>query len=205
MSACRQQRLHAPDPAPPQRRSRLLCTSRVDIQACRSLWHTLSRVAGSCPAATPRHSVPRPPPLITNPYPPPPTPTQPALPALPVLPALPTLPPLPRVDAKMFSMREKKVIVDAGGRPVAGLKKKLVSLKPALQLYRGGDFAQPVATIKWVLLTAHTIACCVCLGKVPVVDAAPPSRRACRAMGAGPAGAGRGSRCQPVGRAAAAV
>lgn len=58
-----------------------------------------------------------------------------------------------KVDAKMFSMREKKVIVDAGGRPVAGLKKKLVSLKPALQLYRGGDFAQPVATIKQKLLT----------------------------------------------------
>lgn len=74
-------------------------------------------------------------------------------------PATPThtnpLPAPTRVDAKMFSMREKKAIVDASGRPVAGLKKKLVALKPTLQLFRGGDFEHPVATIRWVLPAAH--------------------------------------------------
>jgi uncharacterized protein YxjI len=52
------------------------------------------------------------------------------------------------VDAKMMSMREKRVILDVEGRPAAGLQKKLVSLKPAWQLFRGGGFDQPVATIK---------------------------------------------------------
>ncbi|KAL4425148.1 hypothetical protein ABPG77_008253 [Micractinium sp. CCAP 211/92] len=58
-----------------------------------------------------------------------------------------------KVDAKMFSMREKKAIVDASGRPVAGLKKKLVALKPTLQLFRGGDFEHPVATIRQKMMT----------------------------------------------------
>lgn len=53
-----------------------------------------------------------------------------------------------RVDAKMMSMREKRVIVDAAGRPAAGLQKKLISLKPAWQLFHGADFKHPVATIK---------------------------------------------------------
>lgn len=79
---------------------------------------------------------------------------------------MPHVPAPTRVDAKMFSMREKKVILDASGRPVAGLKKKLVSLKPALQLFRGGDFAQPVATIKWVL-PARRLALGLGLGAAP--------------------------------------
>jgi uncharacterized protein YxjI len=52
------------------------------------------------------------------------------------------------VDAKLMSMREKRVIVDAAGRPAAGLQKKLISLKPAWQLFHGADFSRPVATIK---------------------------------------------------------
>ena len=45
-------------------------------------------------------------------------------------------------------MREKRVLVDGAGRPVAALQKKLISLKPAWQLFRGADFQQTVATIK---------------------------------------------------------
>jgi uncharacterized protein YxjI len=53
----------------------------------------------------------------------------------------------------MFSMREKRVLLDAAGRPAAALQKKLISLKPAWQLFRGGDFSgQPIATIKCVPL-----------------------------------------------------
>ncbi|KAI3430269.1 hypothetical protein D9Q98_004865 [Chlorella vulgaris] len=59
-----------------------------------------------------------------------------------------------KVDAKMFSMREKRVLLDAAGRPAAALQKKLISLKPAWQLFRGGDFSgQPIATIKQKLMT----------------------------------------------------
>lgn len=57
------------------------------------------------------------------------------------------------VNPKMFSMRDKRVLLDGAGRPACGLQKKLVSLKPAWELFRGGDFTQQVATIKQKMLT----------------------------------------------------
>ncbi|PSC67671.1 LURP-one-related 10-like [Micractinium conductrix] len=58
-----------------------------------------------------------------------------------------------RVDNKLFSMREKRALVDATGRTVCGLQKKLISLKPTFQITRGDSADEVIAEIKPKLLS----------------------------------------------------